>query len=273
MSEAEVIARTPVPRTARSLAADLRLLGVAAGDVMLVHSSLSALGWVAGGASAVIEALLSAVGPAGTIVMPAQSGQLSDPVNWRDPPVPPEWIETLRAETPPFDRLATPTRQMGEIAELFRTQPGALRSNHPTSSFSALGPKAALITDGHQLESPLGERSPLMRLYELEARVLLLGVGFECCTALHLAEQWAWPTMDPERSGSPIMVDGQRQWVSFDAPGLGDSDQYGPIGTAFVAAGSVRSGSVGSAPSLMFGLRDIVDFATAEWRSRPIGHY
>jgi aminoglycoside 3-N-acetyltransferase len=273
MSEADAIARSPAPRTPRSLANDLRRLGLAAGDIVLVHSSLSAIGWVAGGPVGVIEALRAAVGAAGTLVMPAHSGQMSDPAHWQNPPVPADWVETLRDETPPFDPRTTPTRGMGAIAELFRTWPGALRSNHPTSSFAALGPKAKAIIGGHELTSPFGAHSPLMRLYERGARVLLLGVGFERCTALHLAEQWAWPAMEPEHSGSPVMVDGERRWVAYDAPGLGDSDQYGAIGASFAASGGTQSGLVGSAPSLLFGLREIVDFAAAAWRKRPVGEY
>lgn len=273
MSEADAIAKAPAPRTPSSLAADLRALGLASGDIVLVHSSLSAIGWVAGGQVGVITALLDVLGPDGTLAMPAHSGQMSDPAHWQNPPVPAVWVEPLRAETPAFDPRTTPTRGMGAIAELFRTWPGALRSNHPTSSFAALGPQAVGIIGGHRLHSPLGEHSPLMRLYERNAKVLLLGVGFERCTALHLAEQWAWPGMEPEHSGSPIMVDGQRRWVAYDAPGLGDSEQYGTIGTMFVGSGRAAAGNVGSAASLLFALRDIVDFASAEWRTRPIGHY
>src|SRR5512136_1636952 len=178
MTEEKAIASAPAPRTRLSLAADLRHLGVAPGMTLLAHSSLSSLGWVCGGPVAVIQALLQAVGEDGTLAMPAHSGDLSDPGTWEHPPVPKSWWSIVRETMPAFDPDLTPTRGMGRIAELFRTWPGALRSNHPADSFAALGRYAALLTSNHSLEDGLGEGSPLRRLYDLGAHVLLLGVGF-----------------------------------------------------------------------------------------------
>ena len=88
MGEGDAVARAERPRTAGTLAEDLRAVGLREGATVLVHSSLSSLGWVAGGPVAVIQALLDVVGPDGTIVMPAHSGDLSDPAGWSNPPVP-----------------------------------------------------------------------------------------------------------------------------------------------------------------------------------------
>ena len=82
MTEAELIARTRRPITVDSLATELAELGTSEGDVVLVHSSLSSLGWVNEGAVAVVQALIQAVGESGTIVMPSQSWQISDPIKW-----------------------------------------------------------------------------------------------------------------------------------------------------------------------------------------------
>ncbi|OSC63358.1 AAC(3) family N-acetyltransferase, partial [Streptomyces sp. 4F] len=77
--------------------AGLRELGVRSDDTLLVHSSLSSLGWVCGGPVAVVQGLLDALGPDGTLVVPTQTGDLSDPALWQNPPVPREWWDTVRA--------------------------------------------------------------------------------------------------------------------------------------------------------------------------------
>ena len=175
-----------------SLATQLAELGVRPGETLLVHSSLSSLGWVYGGSVAVVQGLLDALGPVGTLVVPTQSSDLSDPAAWRSPPVPEEWWETIRATMPAYDALVSPALGVGVFPETVRTWPGALRSAHPQphpqTSFAALGPRAAEIVEGHATDCRLGERSPLARLEGPGARVLLLGAGCAACTCFHLAE-------------------------------------------------------------------------------------
>ena len=262
--EAGAIDAASHPGTVNSLRQDLRSLGVSVGMTLLVHSSMSALGWVAGGPQAAIEALLAAVGDDGTLVMPTHSTGLSEPSLWRNPPVPESWWPIIREETPPFDARLTPTRMMGVIAEGFRTYPGVRRSRHPQESFAACGPNAGLVVDNHSLDHGLGDASPLGRLYDLDGYILLLGVGHANNTTLHLAEYRAdSPGKEWVTQGGPLMVDGERRWVTFEDL-EGNSDDFEEIGEAFAASGFERRAPVGSGEGRLMGVRELVDFA-ADW--------
>lgn len=265
MSEQEVVAATSKPATVSSLVRDLRALGVVPGMTLFVHSSLKSLGWVAGAAQAVVLALQEAVGPAGTLAMPAHSTSLSEPSEWEHPPVPESWWETIRAETPAFDPRLTPTRSMGRIAELFRTAPGVLRSSHPQASVAARGPQAEYLTAGHALDSGVGEGSPMARLYDVDGWVLLLGVGHERNTSLHLSEYRAeWPSKKYAPQGAPVMVDGERRWIEFEDLDWNEDD-FAEIGKAFEAAtDEVSIGKVAQAESRLMRQRPLVDFGV-QW--------
>ncbi len=265
MSEVDVIAQTGAqPVTTGSLTADLQRLGLRPGMTVLVHSSLSRLGWVCGGPVAVIQALENALGPDGTLAMPTHSGDLSDPALWQNPPVPEAWWQTIRDTMPAFDPDLTPTRGMGIIAETFRRRAGVLRSSHPHTSFAARGPQAAAITAGHGLDNCLGEQSPLARLYDLDGWVLLLGVGHGNNTSMHLAEYRAtFPGKKAMQQGAPILENGRQRWVTLQDIDLNDED-FEQIGDAFNASGQVQRGTVGIGPALLMRQRALVDFAV-DW--------
>jgi aminoglycoside 3-N-acetyltransferase len=140
-----------------------------------------------------------------------------------------------------------------------------LRSAHPQLSFAALGPHAEVITAGHELAFSLGERSPLARLYELDAHVLLLGVGYGSNTSFHLAE-YRSGTAPPCRHGAPVLVDGERVWKWFDDV-EDDAGVFESLGADFEADRPVAVGRVGSADARLFRQREAVDFAVA-WLHR-----
>lgn len=260
MTEADAVAGVDRPATRATLATDLRALGVEEGEVLLVHSSLSRLGWVAGGAQAVVLALLDTLGPDGTLVMPTHSA-FGEPSRWQHPPVPESWWQVIRDGSPAFDPALTPTRQMGAVVECFRHVPGVVRSDHPASSFAARGPHTERVTGGHELAFGLGEGSPLARLYELGARVLLLGVGHGNNTSLHLAEHRADPPVcETYREGAPVTVAGERRWVTYDELAV-DEDDFEELGAAFDLTGAVRVGAVGAGEARLMPQRELVDFA------------
>jgi aminoglycoside 3-N-acetyltransferase len=255
------VAATPWPRTRDSLAEDLVALGVRPGSTLLVHASMRPLGWVCGGPQAVVQALRDAVGPDGTLVVPTHTPDNSDPAGWRNPPVPQEWWQVIRDRTPGFDPAVTPSRWMGVIAELVRTWPGAMRSDHPYVSFAAVGPAAAEIVAGHPLDAMLGDGSPLGRVYALDGDLLLLGVGHDSNTSLHLAE-YRVPSPPRDRHGAAVLgADGAQRWVWWEDVAVDEGD-FDLLGAELDATGKVRTGRVGSASCRLMRQRDAVDFAT-----------
>jgi aminoglycoside 3-N-acetyltransferase len=263
-SEGQVIQKSNLPGTVDSLQADFTALGVESGMVLLVHSSLSAMGWVNGGPVGVIIALQHVLGSTGTLVMPAHSTGLSDPSEWENPPVPQSWWHTIRETMPAYRPDLTPTRNMGVISETFRKQNGVLRSAHPRLSFCAFGAHAEKITNNHSLAFGVGEDSPLARIYDLGGHVLLLGVGHERNSSLHLAEYRAtYPTKRIVQEGTPICTSGVRTWTTFENIDL-DASDFEHIGDDFVnseAGNMTHHGKVGLADCQLMPQREIVDFA------------
>ncbi len=167
----------PIGLDRETLTAELRRLGVQRGMDVLVHSSLSSIGWVEGGAETVLDALLSALSPAGTLLMPALNGSPAD-----SPQSPPR-----------MDVRTTPCpKWIGIIPETFRRRPGVRRSLHPTHSVTALGARADFYTEGHELcTTPCGNGSPYVKLMDAGGYILMLGCNQQSNTSLHALEELA----------------------------------------------------------------------------------
>lgn len=157
------------------IAADAAVLGVRPGDTLLVHSSLKSLGDRRAGPEEVIGGLLRALGPEGTLMLPALSYLFVGP------------------DRPFFDEASTPSC-VGALPEWFRTRPGVRRSLCPTHSCAALGPRAGALLEGHLLdETPCGPHSPFAGLREAGGKVLFLGCGTNCNTSMHACEEVVGP--------------------------------------------------------------------------------
>ena len=249
----------PPPNTFDSLVRELSELGVVAGMTVMVHSSLGRVGWTVGGPVTVIRALLETVGPDGTLVMPAESPNLSDPCGWSDVRVKLEWHDVIRAHLPIFDPLTTPTT-MGAVPEAFRTFPGTVRSNHPLVSVCANGRFAMDITRRHALSFCEGPGTPFEKLYQLDASTLLLGVGFERCSSLHYAESLV-PARRTTMSRFPMMQNGERVWMEVPDMAFDNGVHFPIVGARFASTRTLRTARVGDADAVQFSTRELVDFA------------
>jgi aminoglycoside 3-N-acetyltransferase len=171
-------------------------------------------------------------------------------------------VAEYRARMPAFDRQVTPAPQAGMIAEALRTMPGAVRSDHPQSSFAAIGARAGKLMADHHLTSHLGEESPLAGLYDLrDAAILMIGVGYESCSALHLAE-YRYTDHPPRRFYECVIsVGGKRRWTRYVDVVL-DDEKFGLIGRHTEGRIELARGRVGNAECRLMPLRGVVDVAT-----------
>ncbi|MEB3216824.1 MAG: AAC(3) family N-acetyltransferase [Nostocales cyanobacterium 94392] len=259
MTEEDTIFKTPSPRTRKTLTQDLINAGLTPGIKVIVHSSLSSLGWVCGGAVTVVQALMDVITPLGTLVMPTHNSDYSDPEPWQNPAVPAEWWQIIRDTMPVYNAKITPTRKMGKIVEVFRTYENVLRSSHPSFSFAAWGNHAETIIKNHSLNYSLGEESPLARLYDLNGYVLLLGVGYDTCTTFHLAE-YRIGNIKIINYAAPILEAGTRVWKNYLDIDFDTDDCFINMGKDFEKAGYAKVSQVGSAQARLFTVRNAVDF-------------
>lgn len=215
---------------------DLRHLGVVHGKVLLVHSSLSSLGFVPGGARTVISTLLEAVGPSGTLMFPTH--------NWF----------AVNQGARNYDVRSTRSC-VGALSEVFRQLPGAVRSLHPTHSVAAIGPLGeTLIRDHEAASTPCGEGTPYARLLQLDGDILFLGVGLEANTAFHSIE--ALCSLDyllQERADlfDITSADGRSRCIEVRCHAQNIPRRFEDFSTPLMQVRALRMGSVGPAKAML----------------------
>jgi len=263
-SELDVVKITDQPNTVKSLKNDFLNLGIKPGMVIIIHSSLSKIGWTAGGSVSVIQALIDIITPEGTLVMPTFTGDNTDPSKWQNPPVPESWWKIIKEETPAFHPDITPTRGVGKIAETFRKWPNVIRSLHPVSSFAAWGKNTKYIIDNHELIADLGEDSPLARIYNLNGFIVLLGVSHENNTSLHLAEYRSnYSGKKYQMNGTAMIINNNRQWIEWKELNH-DTEDFDQLGKDFESEINYIPKKVGLAEARLLSQQAIVDYAV-EW--------
>jgi aminoglycoside 3-N-acetyltransferase len=224
------------------LTAQLVHLGIASGNVVLLHTAFSKVGPVEDGPNGVVRALASALGPDGTLVMPSMSDD----------------------DDHPFDPKTTACRGMGVVADTFWRLPGVMRSDNP-HAFAAMGREAARITAGHPLDFPHGLNSPVGRVYELDGRILLLGAGHDANTTIHLAEAMAGVRYRRKKSLT-ILRDGTP--VRFRYEEIDHCcDNFNLVDGWLDAEAKQRRGRVGRAEARLMKARDVVAVVVARLKA------
>lgn len=260
-----------IPYTPAQLAEGLRALGLRAGQVVMLHTSVKAVGAVMGGPNSIIQALLDVLTPEGTLMMYAGWEDIPDYLHELPADVRPVYLE----QHPAFDpATARAVRENSVLAEFVRTWPGAARSANPEASMVAIGRQAEWITREHPLNYGYGDGSPLAKLVETGGQVLLLGSPLGTVTLLHYAEFLArLRHKDVVRYICPILREGRKVWVEVEDFNTGDHhDDYSfrQIVQDYLDHGNGQRGIVGDARSFLFDASGLVAFAV-EWLEARFG--
>jgi aminoglycoside 3-N-acetyltransferase len=256
---------TPPPHPARGhdrarLAADLTDLGLRRDHDVLVHCSMRQLGWIDGDAPAVLAAIREVAGPKATVVVPAYTTRRSPTSRQYRNEVAAAMAEGMTPEEAAgFVIGSAGPPETGRLARFVAARPDAARSAHPLTSFAAIGPNADRYMSDHELASHFGPGSPVDKLYAAGASILMLGVGYESCSALHLAE---YRLASPSVYRYTYYRDGDRHTAGgeFTSITLDDAD-FPQLGDDLDKQRFVSRGWVGSGPARAMPLRETVDFA------------
>jgi aminoglycoside 3-N-acetyltransferase len=237
----------------KRIAEDLLVAGLRRGGAVLVHSSLRSMGHVPGGAETVIRGLLDALGPDGTLLMPALS------------------YTYVNATHPAFDVLRTPSN-IGTIPEVFRTRPGTMRSVCPTHSVCGVGAQAERFLKDHHLdETPCGAHSPYRMLRDAGGQILFIGCGLKPNTSMHGVEELVEPPylFGPVISYRVHLPDGTETLVrSRRHDFAGHAQRYDRIGP-LLKDDSLRTGKVLAAPIHILECRAMWEQAQAALQRDP----
>lgn len=220
------------------LVEQLRELGVSPGQTLLVHSSFRAVRPVEGGPLGLIQALESAIGPDGTLVMPAWTGD----------------------DAVPYSPTQTSSLHLGVLTDTFWRQPGVLRSSH-AEAFAAKGPLAERVVSGPLPLPPHIPDSAVGKVAELDGWVLLLGVGHDANTTVHLAELLAHVPYGLEKQ---VTVDGRVVQYRENDHCCARFDQL----DAWLGERQ-HEGRVGNAEARLMRARDVLDVAVAALKRDP----
>jgi len=241
--------------TAEAISSDLTRLGLKPGDAVLVHSSLKSIGFVEGGPSAVIKALIEAVGPKGTVLFPTLTGN-----------------RLLSPKNPPVFDVTETACWTGAIPEAARRYKGAVRSLHPTHSVAAVGPMSEKLCYAHEVsQTPCGAETPYIRLARMGGKVLFIGCDLESNTTYHGVEETVAVPYHMQKGWTDATIKTKKDvhTVRIRLHYYGPARHFNALSDKLVAAGIMKTGSVGKAAALLVQSGPMVEMATEALTKDP----
>jgi aminoglycoside 3-N-acetyltransferase len=230
--------------TKQDMVNGLREVGLAAGDTVVVHSSLSSFGEVEGGAEAVVDALLEVLTEKGTLLVP-----------------------TFNFEPGVFDHATTPSI-VGKITEVVRARPSATRSNHPTHSVTGIGPLTEVVIEDHEKVDPFARGSALWKAVQVGAKILQLGVTHTTNSTIHVAEELAnVPYLVRQRHVGIKLPSGKVIYKWIRRPGC--SQGFDAIDELLFERDAIKEVMIGSCKARLMTARALVDAAVDMLKADP----
>jgi aminoglycoside 3-N-acetyltransferase len=251
-----------VAATRNSLVADFTRLGISRGAIVMVHASVRSIGPVIGGVNVIVQSLLDAIGPTGTLLAYVDFE--------------PFYEDTDRVDIPVFDKhIAHAARDHGVLHETLRKWPGAIRSDHPDAGVVAIGALAEWITKDHPFQYGYGKGSPFDKALQAGTQVLMLGAPLDTVTLLHYAEHEAQiPNKRIHRYRRLMPGPNGPEWADFEEFDTGEpvnealpENCFERIVTDYLATGRGTVGTVGSASSTLLDGLSLVKYGI-EWIER-----
>lgn len=253
--------------TCESLITDFKRAGINPGDTLLVHSSLSKIGYIEGGAATLVQALLATVGEKGNLLMPSSP----------NPSLQLDYIQKNKV----FDVKNSPSR-MGAVTEYFRKLPCVKRSLSPTEPVCAFGPDADYLTGGHLMEeSPYTAKSPFYRVVEMQGKILYLGVTLiNAGTSLHLLEDaiedFPFPVYYSETFPVEVVDENgeKHRWnIKVHNPEMSQRRKCDDLIPLFEEAGCLSHCKIGKADALLLDARGMYDTMLRLYQERGVTMY
>jgi aminoglycoside 3-N-acetyltransferase len=258
----------PAMHSRQQLSIDLRSLGVAAGDVAMVHASVRAVGEIAGGPDEIHLALKDALTADGTLLMYAGCPRYVDEVGRGN--LSPEQEREVVEKLPPFDpATARSDRSNGTLVEFLRSYPGSCVNRH-VARFVAWGRQTEYLFSEQPWDYAFGRGSVLDRFVALDGKILLLGSDHDAVTFLHYAEHIVdIPRKRVARFKVPVAENGIRVWrdmEEFNTAGDGMHANwpdrfFARLVDGYLAAANNAGGRVGDAWCQLLPARGLLDFA------------